>query len=218
MIKSIPYCIKPAQGAAWLHTCNEKLLLAFIPNGADDDVDKKLFAAFEHALALFTEIREELKKDSSKAPYQDDAFVEGLYLVDVAAMTKAMSTIEGMSQTATGTITPTYGGSPAAVTLKFMETVLGDSSGNLDYLQAYLLKYMTTIQWHARNSTADTIGILTGFVAYNGLLEKTATTFTYVTATTATKERFESIDCTSANLERYTYTLSTVTFEYSLST
>lgn len=210
MNKSIPYCITPALDQAWLHTCNENLLLALLPKDADNKVETALLEAFKNALALFVDIRVALKKTYNTTP-----FVGGLYLVDGPEMQRAMSTINGMGETSAYSNTKLYCGTPSAVNLQFFEDVLGISNDKLKYMESNLLRYMKIIQADAKVTTAKTIGLLTCVVGYVDITGTTVTTFTYVTATTTTKDQFEEIDCESGELDKFNYEYNIVKFNYS---
>lgn len=210
MNKSIPYCITPTPDGAWLHTCNENLLLASLPKNADNKTETALWEAFKNALALFVDIRAALKKTCSTPP-----FVGGLYLVDGTEMQNAMITINGMGETAAYPSTKSYSGTPSAVNLQFFEDVLGISNDKLKYLESNLLRYMRIIQADAKQATAKTIGILTCVVGYVELTGTTVTTFTYVTATTTTKDQFDKIDCECDDLDKFNYEFNIVKFNYS---
>ncbi|WP_264530294.1 hypothetical protein [Flavobacterium sp. N502540] len=210
MNKSIPYCITPTLDQAWLHTCNENLLLALLPKGTDNKIETILLEAFKNALVVFVDIRAALKKTCHTTP-----FVGGLYLVDGPEMQRAMNTINGMGETSAYSSTKSYSGTPSAVNLQFFSDVLGISSDQLKYLESNLLRYMKIIQEDAKRATAETIGILTCVVGYVELTETTVTTFTYVTATTTTKDQFDKIDCECNDLEKFDYEYNVVKFNYS---
>lgn len=209
MNKSISHCITPTENATWIHTCNENLLLALIPgDDKSGEVETTLFAAFEQALILFAKINNTLNIS------EINPFVGGLYLVNNTNMASAMSTIDGMAQTSVNNTTKTYDGTPSEVNIQFFQDVLSLDE-ELKYLKYYLLNYMKIIQGTAKQTIATTIGILTCVVGYNSLTQETATTFTYVTATTTTKEKFEELNCESSDLDEYTYEFDIVKFNYS---
>ncbi|WP_202702291.1 hypothetical protein [Flavobacterium sp. UGB4466] len=210
MNKSIPYCITPTPDGAWLHTCNENLLLASLPKDTDNKTETILLEAFKNSLALFVDIRAALKKTCHTTP-----FVGGLYLVDGTEMQNAMITINGMGETSAYSSTKSYSGTPSAVNLQFFEDVLGISNDKLKYLESNLLRYMKIIQEDAKRATAETIGILTCVVGYVELTGTTVTTFTYVTVTTTTKDQFDKIDCECNDLDKFNYEFNIIKFNYS---
>lgn len=211
MIKDIPHCSTPTKNGTWLHTCNEDLLLSSVSSELTDKERKILLKAFQQALTVFTNIKNTINTTSKKPK-----FTQGLYFINEEEMAKIMNSIEGMGQTAALNLIKTYAGAPDSINVSFFNDILSLSRQKLECLKSYLFRYMRIIQCLSKQSKAETIGILTCVIGYESIIEKAVTTFTYVTITAETKEKFTKINCDDTDISRSNYKFNVVKFNYSI--
>ena len=88
------YLVTVTEDGDWLHPAGSDFLFAFIDKSLPDDVKLSMREAYKEALQLPNLIKAQVKATAS----QD--VVNGLYLLDQPAMTKAMNNVSGMAETA----------------------------------------------------------------------------------------------------------------------
>ncbi|WP_298512234.1 hypothetical protein [uncultured Kordia sp.] len=211
MTKNIPHCSTPTKNGVWLHTCSEDFLLSSISNELTEKERKIIISAFQNALTVFTNIKKTIHTIPKKP-----CFIQGLYFLNEEEMAKVLNSIKGMEQTASFNPIKAYAGAPDVMNLHFFYDILGISMNKLAYLKSYLFRYMRVIQCLSKQSERDTFGILTCIVGYDSMVEKAVTTFTYITVTGATKEKFIKINCDHDCIDESDYSFNVVKFNYSL--
>jgi hypothetical protein len=153
-------------------------------------------------------------KASVKTTSSQDA-VNGLYLLDQAAMTKAMNAIDGMGETGATQNAEEGSGTALSINGDFFAAVLGGLGGDVAPMLTYLTTQMGDLQAQVRQSTVtDTFGTVMGMISVMPVLNIAVTTFRYVYSSQATSTWFVSIPCGSVENQAYNYSYTAVDYNY----
>jgi hypothetical protein len=209
--KSEPsYYVTLTDTGKWLHAPGSDFLFAYLENNWPPDVLKSVTTAFETALGMSSVIKVAVKETSG----QD--VVNGLYLLDQAAMTKAMNSIDGMGQTSVDQSGESGSGTAVSINQEFFAAILGGLGGDVEPLMTYLTAEMGDVQAQTKESTVtDQFGTLVGLISVMPVLNVSVTSFQYVYSSSSTSEWFVSVNCGSTEHYSYDYKYTVVEYNYS---
>lgn len=193
----------------WLHAASSDFLFAYIENDWPKEVVASVTKAFEDGLKMSSTIKAAVKTTSG----QD--VVSGLYLLDQAAMTEAMNSIDGMGQTTVNQNTEQGSGTAVSITGDFFAAILGGLGGDVAPLLTYLTTQMGDIQAQTRKSTVtENFGTVVGLISVMPVINVPITTFQYVCSTSAVSKWFVSVPCGSVEHQSYDYSYTVIEYNY----
>lgn len=205
----ISYNVTITDSGKWLNAPGSDFLFAFLQDDWDTVVKAKVTSAFETALGMSSTIKAAVKETSG----QD--VVNGLYLLNHAAMTKAMNSIDGMGETSTEQKHEQGDGTAVEINKQFFAAVLAGLEGNVTPLLTYLTEEMGDVQAQTKKSTVtDNFGTVIGLVSLMPVLDVPVTTFQYVYSTEATSSWFVKVNCGSTEHYSYDYSYTVVNYNY----
>lgn len=208
--KSVPsYHVTLTESGKWLHAPGSDFLFAYLESNWPPDVQASVTKAFETALGMSSAIKAAVKETSG----QD--VVKGLYLLDQAAMTEAMNSIDGMGQTSVDQNGESGSGTAVSINHEFFAAILGGLGGDVEPLMKYLTAEMGDVQAQTKESTVtDQFGTLVGLISVMPVLNVPVTSFQYVYSSSSTSEWFVSVTCGSIENYSYDYKYTVVEYNY----
>ena len=193
----------------WLHAPGSDFLFAFIQNDWSADVKQQVTQAFEDALKMSTAIKKEVKATSG------DDVVNGLYLLNQPAMTKAMNNIDGMGETSVDQQEKSGSGTTVSINMEFFAAILGGLDGDVAPLMAYLTTQMGDVIAETRRSTVtENFGTVIGLISVMPGLGVPVTSFQYVFSSAETSAWVVKLVCGSAQHYSYDYKYTVVNYNY----
>ncbi len=193
----------------WLHAPGSDFLFAFLKTDWPADVTQKVTQAFEDALKLSSTIKEEVKKTSG------DDVVNGLYLLNQPAMTKAMNSIDGMGETAVDQEGKSGSGTTVSINMEFFAAILGGLEGDVAPLMTYLTTQMGDVIAETRKSTVtENFGTVIGLISVMPVLNVPVTSFQYVFSSAETSAWLVKLVCGSTQHYSYDYKYTVVNYNY----
>ncbi len=193
----------------WFHANGSDFLFTFIKNDWPDSLKESAREAFEDALTIPSAIKTAVKKTSG------DTVVNGLYLLDHQAMTKAMNSIDGMGQTAVNQKSESGSGTAVTINQQFFNAILGGLGGDVSPMLDYLTKEMGDVQAETKRSTVtQNFGTVIGLISVVEVLNVVVTSFQYVFSSQETSSWFVKVNCGSAEHYSYNYSFTNVTYNY----
>lgn len=193
----------------WLHAPGSDFLFAYLENNWPSDVTAAVTTAFETALKMSTTIKAAVKSTSG----QD--VVNGLYLLDQAAMTKAMNSVDGMGQTVVNQNSQQGSGTAVSINGEFFAAILGGLGGDVAPLLTYLTTEMGDVQAQTQQSTVtESFGTVIGMISVMPVLNIPVTTFQYVYSSSEVSKWFVSVNCGSVEHQSYDYSYTVVEYNY----
>lgn len=203
------YNVTLTDDGKWLHAPGSDFLFAYLENGWPADVTAAVTKAFETALTMSSTIKAAVKNTSG----QD--VVNGLYLLDQAAMTEAMNSIDGMGQTTVNQNSQQGSGTAVSINGEFFAAILGGLSGDVAPLLTYLTTEMGDVQAQTKQSTVtESFGTVIGMISVMPVLNVPVTTFQYVYSTSEVSKWFVSVNCGSVEHHSYDYSYTVVEYNY----
>lgn len=205
------YFVKVMQDESqWLHSAGSDFLFAYLdPKTMSADTIKAVTKAFTDALQMSNKIKAAVLSTSGQT------VVDGLYLLDQTAMTKAMNTIDGMGMTSANTKENSGSGSAVSISNEFFSDILTGVGGDVTPMQDYLKASMGKViaQVATQDITTD-FGIVIGLISVMPVLNVPTTTFMYAHTTSETKTWITKILCGSEEKNSYDYTYEVVNYNY----
>ena len=193
----------------WMHAPSSNFLFAYIDNSWSAADKTAVAQAFKDALQMSTKIKNAVKATSG----QD--VVNGLYLLDQPAMTKAMNSIDGMGMTSAVKSHQAGSSTAVGITQEFFNSVLGGLGGDVAPMLKYLTTQMGDIQVEVKkNTSSKTFGIVIGLISLMPGLGIPITSFQYVYSSQATSSWFTKILCSSAEKHTYQYEYVVTNYNY----
>jgi hypothetical protein len=206
---STSYIVTVTDDGEWLHPAGSDFLFAYLSKDLPDDVKLALRSAFTDALQLPNKIKAEVKATSG----QD--VVNGLYLLNREAMTKAMNNVDGMGQTTDDTQTKKGRDVSVGINAEFFAAVLAGLAGDVSSMMKYLTDEMGDLQAQVRDSTVtESFGTVIGTISVEPMLGVPVTTFKYVFSDSKTSDWFVSVPCGTAEEHDYDYSFTVVDYVY----
>ena len=203
------YLVTVTDSGEWLHPAGSDFLFAFIDASLPDDVKLSIRTAYTQALQLPNKIKAEVKSTSG----QD--VVNGLYLLNQAAMTMAMNNVDGMSQTTVDQQTKSGTDVSVGINAEFFTAVLAGMGGDVAPMMTYLTGEMGDLQGQVRSSNVtENFGTIIGTVSTEPVLGVPVTVFKYVYSDDKTSDWFVSVPCGSAEKHDYDYSFTVVDYLY----
>ena len=207
--KNLEYRVLITETGSWLHAPGSDFLFAFIENDWSPNVQASVTKAFTDALKMSSDIKAAVQTTSG----QD--VVNGLYLLDQPAMTKAMNSINGMGQTSVDQKSESGSGTTIEINQAFFNAILGGLGGDVAPMLAYLTEEMGAVQAQTKKSTVtENFGTVVGFISVMPVLEVPVTSFQYVYSSQATSSWFVSVNCGSVQHYSYDYAFTVVNYNY----
>lgn len=198
----------PTTGS-WMHAPGSSFVFAYLKQGWPADVVTKMTNAFNDALAMSETIKNAVKTTSG----QD--VVNGLYLLDEPAMTKAMNSIDGMGMTTALKGGNKGSGTAAAINEQFFSGILAGLGGDIAPILDYLNKAMADVQAQTKKSTVTSeFGTIIGMVSLMPVLNVPVTTFSYVHTAKETQSFFTKVLCFSSESYSYDYEYVNSVYNY----
>jgi len=205
----LSYHVTLTDGGSWLHAPGSDFLFAFLDASWDPTTTKAVTAAFESALQMSTSIKAAVKSTSG----QD--VVNGLYLINQAAMTTAMNSIDGMGMTSADQQQQSGSGTAASINGEFFAAILGGLSGDVEPMMEFLNTQMGDVQAQTSQSTVtEDFGIVVGLISLMPVLNVPVTNFQYVFSSSSNSEWFVSTTCGSSQSSSYDYSYTVVDYNY----
>lgn len=193
----------------WLHAPSSDFLFAYLENDWPANVQAAVTTAFETALGMSSTIKAAVKSTSG----QD--VVNGLYLLDQAAMTKAMNAIDGMGLTAVDSYEESGSGTAASINGDFFSAILGGLGGDVAPLLTYLTTEMGDVQAQTAQSTVtENFGTIIGMVSVMPVLNIPVTSFQYVFSSSKVSQWFVKVNCGSVEHQSYDYSYTVAEYNY----
>lgn len=203
------YNVTLTDSGKWLHAPGSDFLFAFLEEGWPADVQQAVTTAFETALGMSSTIKAAVKTTSG------DDVVNGLYLLNQAAMTEAMNSIDGMGQTTVDQDTQQGSGTAVSINGQFFAAILGGLGGDVAPMLTYLTTEMGDVQAQTQQSTVtENFGTIIGLISVMPVLNVPVTTFQYVYSTSAVSKWFVSVNCGSVEHQSYDYSYTVVSYNY----
>jgi hypothetical protein len=201
------YIVTLTDDGQWMHSPGSDFLFAYIQNDWSAELKDAVAQAFTTALTMSSVIKQAVLDTSGQT------VENGLYLLDQAAMTTAMNSINGMGETGVGTGGKAGDGTAVSINKEFFAAVLAGLGGDVEPLMVYLTEEMSDVQAQTKKSeVTDTFGTVIGFISVMPELNVVTTTFRYAFSTASTAEWFVKVICGS--VEHYSYDYSYITVDY----
>lgn len=205
----LEYRVLVTEAGSWMHAPGSDFLFAFLDTNWDAATTKAVTVAFQDALAMSTAIKKAVKDTSG------DDVVNGLYLLNQAAMTKAMNSIEGMGMTSADQQEKSGSGTAISINGEFFAAILGGLSGDVDPMMKYLTTQMGDVQAQtSQSSVTENFGIVVGLISLMPVLNVPVTSFQYVYSSSKTSEWFVNTSCSSTEHHSYDYKYTVVDYNY----
>lgn len=205
----LSYNVLVADSGSWLHAPGSDFLFAYLDKDWDATTTKNVTTAFEDALKMSTKIKSAVKTTSG------DDVVNGLYLLNQPAMTKAMNSIDGMGMTGASQKENQGSGTAVSINMEFFAAVLGGLTGNVEPMLAYLTSQMGDVQAETKKSSVtESFGIVIGLISVMPILNTPITSFQYVYSSSATSKWFVDTICGTAKHYSYDYKYTVVDYNY----
>lgn len=208
-MESLNYQVTIIDEGEWIHSQGTDFLFAFLKKSWSDQFKAKLGKAFTTGLTVPNKIKESVKKNSG----QD--VVNGLYIQDEAAMTKAMNDIPGMSQTGASRHHEEGEDIVTVITEKFFGAVLATLGGNVKPISTYLTSKMADFQAQLKETKVDDkFGTVIGLISGIPEFDVVTTTFKYVYSSASTASWVVETSCSSTQKTSYNYDYTVVDYLY----
>ncbi len=212
-IINTPQRVLTTSSGSWLHAPSSDFIFAYEPANMSASDKKALGKAFSDALPMSSKIKAAVKKTSS----QD--VVNGLYLLDQKAMTKAMNSIDGMGMTAAAKKHMAGDEKAEGITQDFFNSVLGALGGDVAPMLKYLQTQLGDVQAQKKKETTETtFGIVVGLISLMPGLGIPVTSFQYVFLDKSQSTEFEKILCFSSTSYTYKVDYTVANYNYILPT
>jgi hypothetical protein len=204
------YIVTLTDTGQWMHAPGTDFLFAYIANDWSSTLKDAVAKAFTHALTMSSVIKRAVLDTSGQA------VVNGLYLLDQAAMTTAMNSIDGMGETDVNSNTESGEGTAVSINAEFFAAVLAGLGGDIEPIMAYLTNEMGNVQAQTSKShVTATFGTLIGLISVMPELNVVTTTFQYAFSSSTTAEWFVKVICGSVEHYSYDYSYTVVNYNYS---
>ena len=139
----------------------------------------------------------------------------GLYLMNQAAMTKAMNSIDGMGETSADQKHEQGSGTAISINQQFFAAILAGLGGDVEPMMAYLTEEMGNVQAQTKQSTVtENFGTVIGLISVMPVLETPVTTFQYVFSSSETSKWFVDVVCVGVEHYSYNYNYTVVNYNY----
>jgi hypothetical protein len=206
---NLSYQVVVTDSGKWLHAPGSDFLFAFIQDDWSPTLKEAVAGAFETALGMSSQIKTAVKDTAG----QD--VVNGLYLLDQAAMTTAMNSIDGMGMTSVDQKSESGSGTAVDINKQFFLAVLAGLGGDIEPIMAYLTEEMAEVQAQTKQSTVtEAFGTVIGLISVMDVLDVVTTTFQYVFSDSETSKWFVNVTCGSVNHYSYDYSYTVVNYNY----
>lgn len=207
--ENLTYQVTLTEGGAWMHAPGSDFLFAFIDDSWSSEVQEAVRKSFTQALQMSSVIKNSVKKTSG------DDVVNGLYLLNQEAMTKAMNNIDGMGETSVDQQNQQGSGTAISINGEFFAAILGGLSGDVAPMLEYLTTQMGDVQAQTKKSTVtEDFGIVVGLISLMPELNIPVTSFQYVYSSSKTSEWFVKTNCSSTEHHSYNYSYTVVDYNY----
>lgn len=207
--KLISYHVIVGDKGSWLHAPGSDFLFAYLDKDWDATTKQNVTKAFESALEMSTTIKAAVKTTSG------DDVVNGLYLLNQAAMTKSMNSIDGMGMTSADNQEKQGSGTAVSINLEFFAAILGGLSGDVEPMLSYLTSQMGDVQAETKKSSVtESFGIVVGLISVMPILNTPITSFQYVFSSSKTSKWFVKTICGTAKHYAYDYKYTVVDYNY----
>ncbi|KAF1007294.1 MAG: hypothetical protein GAK28_01933 [Luteibacter sp.] len=204
------YAVILADTGKWLHAPGSDYLFAYLDNSWSPDLVAKVTSAFETALKMSSTIKEAVKNTSGQS------VVDGLYLLEQPAMTKAMNSIPGMGLTQVAQQHQSGEGTAVDINGQFFAAILGGLGGDVAPMLNYLTTTMGDIQAQTQKSTVTKdFGTIMGLISVMPVLNVPVTSFQYVYSTSSVSTWFVKVNCASVQKQSYDYGYTVCNYNYS---
>lgn len=191
-----------------MHAPSTDYTFAYILNNLPDAQKEALATAFQDALAMSSKIKEAVKQTSGQQ------VVNGVYVEDQEAMTKAMNSIEGMGMTGANQKQQSGNGTPTEMINAFFQSILGGLGGDVTPMNQYLTSQMASQQTTSKGISSNNFGTVMGLVSLMPVLDIPVTTFIYAYIAGESKTWFEHVHCHDEKRQSYNYTYTAVRYNY----
>jgi hypothetical protein len=192
-----------------MHAPGSDFIFAYLHEDWSDKVKADVGVAFQNALAMSSIIKQAVQDTSG----QD--VVNGLYVLNQGAMTKAMNSIPGMGLTSATQNRQTGEGTPSDINMQFFQNILAGLGGDVSPMRTYLDEKMNSVQEQAKKTSINTdFGTVIGLVSLMPVLNIPVTSFVYAYTGQETKTWFENTRCSTTKKEAYDYRYTVANYNY----
>ena len=207
--KPLTYRVTLTEKGQWIHAPGSDFLFAYLDAAWPKDLQDAIRTSFETALTLPSSIKAAVRKTSG------EDVVDGLYLLDQPAMTKAMNTIDGMGETSVNQESQSGSGTALDINGQFFAAILGGVGGDVAPLMTYLTTEMGDLQAQTKRSTVTKdFGTMIGMISLMPVLNIPITTFQYIYSTTKVSTWFTDLVCASIDHQSYDYEYTIVSYNF----
>ncbi|RQR49581.1 hypothetical protein DIE19_31560 [Burkholderia sp. Bp9126] len=207
----LSYCVTVGDDGTWLHPVEKLFIFAYLPNSASAEEKQIIGSAFETALQVPNDIKDQIKKLGGESYLGMD------YFLDPSLVTKALNNVTGMSE-----IGGSSGGdSGTKVTVQimddFFQSVLSSLGGDVTVMQTWLQTQMQGFQVQiGKESNYNYFGTIVGTVSLVEGLDIPVTNFQYVYSDYATSQWVAKSSCSSQTKQSFSYSYDVTNFLYEL--
>ena len=202
----VQYTVTLTDSGKWLQA---GFLFGYIKNDWKQSTKNVAKKAFEDALSVSDEIKKAVQQTSG------EKVVDGLYLLDKKEIIKAMTSIDGMSQTENHTQKMNGNNTAFYICKAFFELVLAGLSGGVEAIMPVLMKNMTDFKGQISNSNVkDKFGTVIGIVNVLEEIDLAVISFNYVYSSKEVSQWLVDIDCASVSHYQYDFDYLSVGFNY----
>ncbi|WP_452221304.1 hypothetical protein [Lacinutrix salivirga] len=208
-VEPLSYKVLVTEKGSWLHPAGSNFLFAYIDKTWDANTVAAVKKAYEDALLMSSKIKKAVLDTSGQT------VVNGLYLLDRTAMTKAMNHVDGMGETSVDEHEKNGSGTAVSITKEFFKVILGGLGGDLEPMLSYLTTQMGEVQAQTRKThITNAFGITVGLISIMPVLDVPVVTFQYAYSSQETSEWFTKVLCVETDHYDYDYKFTVVNYNY----
>jgi len=207
----LSYTVTVGDDGTWLHPVDKLFIFAYLPNSATANEKAILTSAFEAALQVPNDIKDQIKNLGGESYLGMD------YFLDPDLVTKALNNVTGMSE-----IGGSSGGdSGTEVTVQimndFFQVVLSALGGDASVMQSWLQTQMQGFQIQiGKENNYKNFGTIVGTVSLVEGLDVPVTNFQYVYSDYNTAQWVVKLSCSSQTEQSFSYNYDVTNFLYEL--
>lgn len=209
--EALSYQVTVTDDGQWLHAPGSNFAFAYLGKTWDSDTHKVMTTAFQDALRMSSTI-----KDKVKAIDGGPGIAKGVYLINEAAMTQAMNSIDGMGETTANDKSNSGKQTIVEINKEFFAAILAGLTGDITPMLDFLTKEMGNLQAQVKEETVtDVFGTVIALISLMPELNVPVTTFQYVFSSSTTASWFVSLwPCTTVEKHSYDYKYRIVEYNY----
>jgi len=207
---ALSYRVLATDSGKWLSSPGSDFVFAYVEDSWPADFIARIGDVFQSALKMTNTVKAAVLKTSGQQ------VVNGLYILNQAAMIKAMNSIPGMGEQSAVQASQSGNGTSIDISTKFLAAALAGISGDISPISNYFNGEMANFQASLKEtSQIDQFGTMIAFISGIPVLGVVTTTFQYSFASSELKEFVVQLVCSSSKHYSYNYDYTVVNFNYS---